>query len=70
MTTLIRKSQEMMDKICDAYGIDKTRIQRIIIDLGIDYPPIVYVRFLDDGRLLELNWADIEPTIRFADDGE
>lgn len=45
-------ANEVINKVCEAVGVDPMRTQRVIIDLGVDHIPLVYVQMIGDDSLL------------------
>lgn len=66
----IRTSQALLDILCDIYGLDKTIIQRIVVDIRDDSAIRIYTQSMGDERLLDVDWASLRTDIVYRRNGE
>lgn len=50
-------ADQLMTKVCEAYGIDVSRVGRIIIDAKPMEPLKVYVELYGNQQMLQLDWG-------------
>jgi hypothetical protein len=43
--------------ICEAMGIDPSKVQRVIVDAEVGQPAKVYFQMVGDERLLKTDWS-------------
>lgn len=60
MATAIR-AEAMMDKICAAFDVPPSRVRRIVLDLQLNSRTAVYIEFVGDTRMLEIDWPHFGP---------
>lgn len=62
----MEKQRELMSEICNAQGIDRNKVVRLLIDMGVDAPMKIYVEMVGDPAVIKLDWAKIPADIHYA----
>lgn len=56
--SLMQAKDELPGQLCEALGLDPSRVTRIIIDVGrCAMPIVVYVEMVADTKVLEVDWS-------------
>lgn len=55
MSNTIMRGSELLEKVCEAVGVDFQKTRRIVLDIPFDDWVAVYVEMIGDERLLEIS---------------
>lgn len=64
MATKLVDSLTVGAQLCNVLGLDPNEVTRIILDVHVGEPVVVYVQMYGSLRLLDIDWASVTTVIR------